>query len=317
MKVERRLLVVTGPMRSGTTLLGNMLHGGAKHRHRNLSFLPDTHTELRDITAFAAGETGQSSPLMNPSLPAEFFELWQLKAREVLPSFEAKALSLAPSPAPGVYGVKLTCLLPELQALIKTTSIAPKYLVMHRDPRDIFASALKRYGDIEEGPYLAFMNAAFTVDYEAISSWESVLPVSYERLVAEPRETLSSILRFVGLDPAGYDWQSLRAGLMTNSSFQDIGPNDAVSGVGLRPSVGRYRSLEKFHLDALAEVFAFGRQPSMRTRVQLHEEFFPRVIEVADRYGYRMDGLRRILRQRSWIIMPVVRKIRRLKSKRA
>ena len=304
---KRRLLVVTGPMRSGTTLIGNMLHGGARYRHPNLSFLPDTHTELRDLSAACA--EGLATPLMSPDLPEEYFVGWHAAAPAVLSAFEQKALAEAPAPDPRVFGVKLTCLLPEIEALRSDGLYDPKFVVMTRDPRDIFASALKRYGDREEREYLAFMNASFALDYERLRG-KDVLAVSYEDLVSDPRQTLSAVLAFAGLDPELYDWASLETGLMTNSSFLGIGPNDAIGGVGIKPSTGNHRSIEPLYRDALAEVFGLDGAPSLAKRIALHEEFFPRVIEIGERYGYRMAGLRATLRKKAGFLVPAALRIR-------
>jgi hypothetical protein len=305
-KEERSLLIVTGPMRSGTTLIGNMLHGGATYRHPNLSFLPDTHTEIRDLSIACAD--GLKTPLMNPGLPERYFETWRSMAPRVLSGFERKALLSAPAPDARVFGVKLTCLLPEIQAL-RSSVYRPKFVIMTRDPRDVFASALRRYGNIQEAPHLAFMNAAFAIDYQRMGSSPDVLTVSYERLVADPRDQLSKVLRFAGLDPDSYDWSSLDGQLMTNSSFQGIGPNDALTGVGIRPSIGNYSTLDKFYRNALAEVFRLERSPPLKTRLSLHEEFLAQVVEIGNRYGYRMAGLQSVLDERNGLLLSLAKRM--------
>lgn len=288
--MSERLVIITGPMRSGTTLLGNMLHGVERPRHPELSFAPDTVTDLREITPIAANDAGQVLPLMNPAPSRRFLDKWIQLAREALPAFKEKVFAIAPAPMASVYGGKLTGLLPEIVALNEIEGLDVRTLVLERDPRDIFTSALKRYGEGSESAALAFMNAALSLDYK-----ESQLPksmrVPYAQLVTKPRETLTEILHFVGLDPARYDWAALESGLISNSSFANIGPNDVVAGSGLRPSIGRYAELSAFHKSALAEIFELGARGDFKTRIEIYENFLPSVLNVAWRYGYAMHGL--------------------------
>jgi hypothetical protein len=292
-------------MRSGTTLLGNMLHGGARARHPELSFAPDTVTDLRDLTPIAASETGQALPLMNAHVSTAFIDRWAELARTALPVFKSKVLSVAPAPGASVYGGKLTGLLPEILALAKLDGLDVKTVVLERDPRDIFASALKRYGEGPESAALAFMNASLSLDYRD-AQMPNTMRVSYERLVTYPRETLNEVLRFIGLDSERYDWAALEGGLISNSSFSGIGPNDLVAGSGLKPSIGRHASLDAFHIAALAEFFETGRRGGLETRLQLYDRFLPEVISVGNRYGYAMDGLKAAAKRRVGIIVPLV-----------
>lgn len=292
-------------MRSGTTLLGNMLHGGSKARHPEISFAPDTITDIRDITPIAAAQSQQDLPLMNKHVSPEFFERWTALATEVLPGFESKVLAIAPSERPQIYGGKLTGLLPELLALSRMPELDSRFLILERDPRDIFASAIKRYGETPEAPLLAFMNAALTLDYANIELPNS-MRVSYGELVSRPAQTMGDILDFIGVDRATYDWPALDTDLISNSSFIGIGPDDLLTGAGIRPSIGQHRQLDPYFSGALAEFFAIGTRPPLRTRLKLHEEFLPEVLSVASRYGYAMDGLRASAAERRGFIVPLL-----------
>lgn len=303
--MRERVVIITGPMRSGTTLLGNMLHGGHRARHPNLSFAPDTVTDLRDVTPIAARETGQALPLMNVHVNADFLVRWTQIARAALPAFKAKVLAVAPAPTPTVYGGKLTGLLPELIALSAMEGLEVKTLILERDPRDIFASALKRYGDGGESAALAFMNAALTLDYQAAKIPNS-MRVSYERLVTHPKETLSAVLAFIGLNSDVYDWSALENGLISNSSFSGIGPNDLVAGSGVQPSIGRHANLDAFHRAALAEFLSVGPRANLETRLRLYEHFLPEVISVAARYDYAMHGLKSAAKQRIGVMIRLI-----------
>lgn len=303
--IQDRLVIVTGPMRSGTTLLGNMLHGGNRARHPELSFAPDTVTDLRDLTPIAAAQTGQALPLMNANPSKAFLDCWVDLARKALPGFKAKVLSVAPSPEPSVFGGKLTGLLPEIVALSKVQGLDVKTIILERDPRDIFASSFKRYGEGPESAALAFMNASLALDYRG-AQMPNTLRVAYERLVTRPRETLTEVLEFIGLDSGRYDWAALDGGLISNSSFSGIGPDDLVAGSGLQPSIGRHASLDAFHIAALAEFFGTGRRGGLKTRMQLYDRFLPEVIGIGNRYGYAMDGLKAAAEKRIGIVVPLV-----------
>jgi hypothetical protein len=282
-----------------------MLHGVDRARHPALSFAPDTVTDLRDLTPLAAASVNQSLPLMNEDVSEEFLAKWIELARSALPDFREKVAEIAPVERTEVFGVKLTGLLPELIALSRMTELDAKFIIMSRDPRDIFASALKRYGDTDEAYVLAFMNAALSLDYEQADIPNS-MSVSYEELVADPQTVLTQILDFVGLSPRLYDWEALANGLISNSSFAGIGPDDVIHGAGIQPSIGQHEALEAFYKSALAEFFRVGKRGSLRERAQIYDKFLPLVIQVAARYGYSMTGLKKAAEQRRGIILSLL-----------
>ena len=312
--IPMTLLIVSGPMRSGTTLLGNMLHGGATPRHPEISFAPDTFTELREVTTAVAATVGDAAPLMNPEPSESFTRAWVERASEIMPAFRRRVLEEVPAANPRVFGVKLTCLLPELVALQTMPEIATKVIVIYRDSRDVFASGLKRYGDVEEAPHFAFMNASFALDY-ATMKLQNSMSVFYEDLVADPSGTMQRVLVFIGVDPASYDWPALKSGLQNNSSYEGVGPNGAVSGVGIVPSIGRHREVSGFYLHALSEVFSVGERPPLLARLRIYEEFLPKVLSAGERYGYRMRGLRRVMEKRAGILVPAVLGAKRLTAR--
>lgn len=305
------LVILTGPMRSGTTLLGNMLHGGATARHSELSFAPDTVTDLRDVTPEAARVSGQRLPLMNRHVSSQFLDAWSKLAAAALPGFKDKVLQAAPVTAPRVYGGKLTALLPELIALSAMPGVTARFLIMQRDPRDIFASGFKRYGGEGEAGALAFMNAALSLDYREAEVPNS-MRVSYEALVEHPREQLSAVLQFIGLDAEKYDWSALDKGLISNSSFANIGPNDLVQGSGIKPSIGRHTATDEYHSAALAEIFEVGQRAGIATRIRIYEEFLPEVLRVGARYGYALDGLREAVKRRRGALIPLILSVKRI-----
>ena len=241
---------------------------------------------------------------MNMQVSEAFLDRWVALAKQALPVFEERVLEVAPAERAEVYGGKLTGLLPELVALSRIPGLSTRFLILERDPRDIFASALKRYGETPEGPYLAFMNASLSLDYAA-AHLPNAMRIHYARLVARPDETIGEILDFIGVERRAYDWPSIQSDLISNSSFIGIGPNDLLQGAGIRPSIGKHTALDPYHRAAFAEFFGLGPRPTLRTRIRLHEEFLPQTISLAQRYGYAMHGLTARAKQRRGMVIPM------------
>lgn len=307
------ILIVTGPMRSGTTLLGDLLHGGPEvgHRHPQLAFAADTVVDLRRFTDLARERTGTARPLMNAKAPQNFMDAWLACAAD--PSewgtFVRNIAVIAPTPeSPRVIGVKNTCLLPELKALAEQFGRRVKVIVLVRDPRDCVASAIARYEKINSGPAterdscLALMNASFSLDYmRANFPEEQFRLVRYEALVAQPVETMLSLMSFIDLDPSKYDADAIRDGkVMSNSSYSSVGPDDISRGSGVKPSIGNRGRLSADQLAAVEILFrdmmpAFGYQrgprPSFSQRLQFYRDTYPKIREYASALGYATDGM--------------------------
>ena len=316
--MPERLIVLTGPMRSGTTLLGDMLHAGVEggYRHPGLAFAPDRVTNLRTLTSRIATELGLKRALMNRNLPRAFFSAWiqQAQQKEFWGQFRQNILANAPTPMePAVIGVKNTSLLPELICLSRMKAIDAKFIIMFRDPRDCFASTLARYAkmyaqdpSVADGVHLSFMNVAFMLNYLALDRWlgalrHNVLFVSYERLVTEPEPTLRSVLSFIGVDSRSYDWDSIRQGrVIRNSSWRPIGVDDVEKDAGFVPSIGVHSVISQFHVGCIEELmspifkrFGYRRSTSMAygDRQQAHGEFLEGVRAAAAVLGYALEGL--------------------------
>jgi Sulfotransferase family len=287
-------------MRSGTTLMGNLLHGGGlKHRHPKLAFAPDSLTTLREITSLSSKKCAQSKPLMNPDVSTEFMNEWRKNFRDTVDEFIEQILMVAPVGTPEVFGVKATCLLPELLALSSVEGVSAKFIIMHRDPRDIFLSSAKRYGDDERRHHLAFMNASFSIDYKT-NHIPNSLHISYEDLVSNPTNVIQSVLDFIDLDSNEYDFSCIENDLINNSSFLDIGPDDVVKGSGIAPLrvVNHKELLGDFYSNAISELMGGvipnvkQSRPSLQTRINLYRDFLPQVYSSADQLDYGLQGLR-------------------------
>jgi hypothetical protein len=312
--VAENLVVLTGPMRSGTTLLCNLLHGGTEtgFRHPELAFAVDKVEDLRAVTNHVADQLGIKNARMNAELPTTFYSAWKerITQPEVWQAFRRNIIAHAPTPAePTMIGVKNTNLLPELLSLSELDHVRLKVLVMVRDPRDCFASSLTRYNKMyagdplaEVGPYLAFMNTSVLLDYQRLASRPfELMFVQYERLVTDTEATMRSILSYIGLDAERYDWKSVQDGRVTrNSSNRPIGVDDVEVDAGVVPSIGTFKNVPEFFVACIEELmgdvfkqFGYRRalSRSFATRRRIHEQFLPELRAVAHRYGYATKGV--------------------------
>jgi hypothetical protein len=234
------LIVLTGPMRSGTTLCGELLS-----KHPDVAFAPDTVVTLRQITAKAAEDTQIPCPSMNAKPSKAFLARWVSIAEVRLDEFREAILDAAPKRVgPKWLGVKNTCLLPELTALSVMPEVTLRVVVMLRDRGDCYASYLERYrkiySDTQRGHLLARLNNSFMARYVA---WKGLKHfIRYEDLTADPEEALSGAFKFIGLDPERYDWSAIQT-VSRNSSF--VGEVDAVEpNTGIVPSIGHTLGFE-------------------------------------------------------------------------
>jgi len=310
MMERRRILIVSGPMRSGTTMLSDLLHAGSRgFRHPKLAVAPDSLTSLRQITESvrSAGELA----LMDPEPSRKFIEDWSDRAEAAWPQFIADVKAAAPTPEePEVLGVKTTGLLPELLALARRLGERARFVIMIRDPRDIVSSSFARYkksnpdpSGFETGFTQALMNAAFLFNYEMCRGEKSFLFMRYEDLVADPEAALREILGHAGLDADEYDWQRLRAGdVISNSSFRDIGPDDTIERAGVDPSIGNFRRLSEEQLETTEALFRdfcrrwgykVGGWRLIATQVDVARTVAPAVAAEGSKYGYNLVGLNR------------------------
>jgi hypothetical protein len=147
-------LLVTGSMRSGTTLLGELLYSRYEKccRHPQLSFANDNINTLRELAAEYAqlqveGTAADAEQLVNDCVTALLVKkCWQDRTPGGLTGLlqnEINAVAPTPEALPLVHGVKTTGLFDDFQWMKRVLGQARQIMVF-RDPRDVLVSNLRR-----------------------------------------------------------------------------------------------------------------------------------------------------------------------------
>ncbi|KAA0577871.1 sulfotransferase [Azospirillum sp. B21] len=308
----RAFLLVTGPMRSGTTLMGELLYSRylAMPRHPELSFANDTVSLVRDFSARARRDTVPPVALMDTRRPipvpdGEGSSLWSRLVEAV-----TAAAPLAEPPS--VIGVKTTCLLGESALLRQILPVPVSTVLMLRDPRDVFASTLGRNRKLpgmtpEDALGTAAMNTAFLMNYHAALSASGrlgdALVIRYEDLIADVEGHIRRILAMVGLSAEQYDFASIQAGKVpSNSSRLNIGPDDAEPMHGIDPSSrGSFRTMlspDEIRLvecmtGPFMDAFGYPRMfaPDPGHDIRIMDSVAPLVTKIAHEHGYFLEPL--------------------------
>lgn len=250
-------LIVSGAMRSGTTLLGECLYSRYNKycRHPKLSFANDNILLLRELSARLRKQVTPEILVADPSAVIPFDqnvinEFNELPHGRDVNFFRYRLLreisDVAPCDRlPKVVGIKTTQLLAEYH-LMANFFEKTKFIIMMRDPRDVYASCLARNRKMFSGEQLArdiaLMNTLTQCNsYKFYNKSDdgNVKIVRYEDLVLNLSETLADVLVFLGLDTEGYDWESLKTVSSANSSYQT---QEVKTGSGIfATSIGKYQ----------------------------------------------------------------------------
>ncbi len=203
-------------MRSGTTLMGELLYSRAyrEPRHPHLAF---DNNEGRTVAAVGA----EGAP-----------------AAQDLAAIRSEILTLAPSRDPKVLGAKVTHrALAQIEAL---EAIFPKLVLVIcvRDPVAIYRSHRARRS-LSAAAALQICRA-INVNEALITARTDALIVEYDELVRRPELAIRRVLAAAGLDPDHYDWASLHQGrVAANSSFSSAGAAQFTLDHGLRRTRAR------------------------------------------------------------------------------
>lgn len=263
MNTTATFLLVTGSMRSGTTLLGELLYSRepSAQRHPQLAFDNDRVITVRNLSQrlrenAASGRIAAEDPYLpipfSPPLVARHFgnekeDLTESGAGELLAQkLQDEILFFAPSQEPArVFGLKSTHLFTEIDFLKRAF---PRVLtaVMVRDPRDVLASNQGRLDKFYPQTIVSrilLTILAYHYFLEARQNDPDVVVLRYEDLVREPVSHISNLLTAAGIDPQRYDWDSLKRGrVSSNSSWNDDQGIKMQANAGIfAKSVGTYR----------------------------------------------------------------------------
>ena len=244
---EPRFLLISGPMRSGTTLLTNLLYSaeGERPRHPALSVAPDSVDLLRRLGlaeragSVAAVQEGRINVQVERRQTGSSARAAALLRTALLGRIAFDAPTIA---APKVVGIKSTGLTSEYE-MAREAFADTRLVIAMRDPRDIVASNnLRHFGARSRADSLTSLaqildTLAFMDSPEAAGAYVAV----YERVVRDTEGEVRRLLRFLGVDEDAYDWGSLRDGVSDNSSYRQGGKlSDSGHGV-TTGSIGRWR----------------------------------------------------------------------------
>ncbi|MBX3575947.1 MAG: sulfotransferase [Rhizobiaceae bacterium] len=262
MNTADRFAIVTGTMRSGTSLLGHLLQKRADGRraHSDLAFDNDeSQLVANGFAAFrkeADPPVGYGDPFrrleLTPSMIHAFYG--EAAAPTEADSYarfrhdlEADILRLAPAgPPPLVFGMKRTSMNYELD-LMRALYPDLRLIFTVRDPRDVFLSHSKRVQSDQDNGYslliISYIIANFRMLERLAAENTPHLVVRYEDLVADTETAMRQVIDFIGLDAAGYDFAEVTSNdIPSNSSFNEKAGADFLAGQGINlGSVGRYR----------------------------------------------------------------------------
>ena len=245
--VDGKVFFVTGTMRSGTSLLSDLLYSRLTRtrRHPDVVFSMEGMPTFRHGLMMLRNSKPYRASVEDPAWLPTFGRT--VNIGDVLVSSEVElatemvrqlrerlaSVTRCPIEATTRFGVKYTGIRNEF-----------RLVVMIRDPRDVVAS--HKFRTLSQAPTRNLsiihdiLNMARFAERHADDP--AVLVLRYEDLVADQRGQMERVLTFLNLDPGAYDWASLDKGVLSNSSFGDDAPGGRVKVVsGVAAAASRYK----------------------------------------------------------------------------
>jgi LPS sulfotransferase NodH len=221
-------LLVSGTMRSGTTLLGEMLDSGVYpdiQRHPDIIFHNEKIMEIRKLQNLHFKEKGliSTSTKLDIGIVQKVFEKSVDETRGSADVIMHRMLKrkICKGENPQVYGAKFTNLFAEM-CLFEGASIDTKMVLLVRNPLDVLCSSMVRQGLVSDrATYMSILVQVLSNYYFHLANKDNpqILTIKYEDLVSKHKATLGSVLDFINVDKDKYNWDSLNTHLATNSSF--------------------------------------------------------------------------------------------------
>jgi len=328
-RIAETFLLVTGSMRSGTTLLGEMLYSrNGQGRHPDLAFDNDRIGLVRELARHhRESDAGNTDWLLEdpfrafePDRAALCATLGIEPGEQSLDELRASFASRLSAEIigvtgyagnPKVIGLKCTHLFQEIDFLRR---FFPKVhaVILARDPRDILASNLGRVG-LGREYHTAFMVLGTLLGYQRyiarLARKEDVMVVRYEDLVHFPAQTMEKVLAFAGLDPRRYEWRVLEGKkLASNSSFTEKRGDEMQEMHGIdRESIGNFRTfLSPFHqysvellMGGYMQQFGYGREiePTPKLQKAFTSILLPDLLRALDANRISSEALLERLRE--------------------
>lgn len=271
---ELVFVVVTGSMRSGTSLIGHLLQHGRRgdRAHRDLAFDNDTSRFVVDLFEAVRLETNPvalyGDPFREVRLTKEMLERFYgcpvanfaAGVDKLRADLRSEIERLAPAGGePKFIGLKRTSMNYEI-AIIRELFPKLRSIFTVRDPRDTFISHAKRVQSDQAAGYSLLILSYILGNYYAIArhlkSDVATHVIKYEDFVARPTAYTTKLLEFIGMDSTVYDWDYLTgSGFPSNSSYNKGKGIEFVGGHGISgESVGRFQSMVSPDIVAFIEL---------------------------------------------------------------
>jgi hypothetical protein len=281
--VPVKVIVVTGSMRSGTSLLGHLLQKrpDGSRAHPDLVFDNDESRFVVDLFAAVRAAVdppiGYGDPYRAVRLDERVAGALETAAFGAGDRLQERLVSeiatmAPPGPPPVAVGLKRTSMNYELGILRSLfPEVRPIFTV--RDPRDVFVSHVRRL-DTKPDSGNALLILCYILSNHAMirrlrGDGLPVHVVRYEDLASAPRRVMEEVVGFAGLSLAGYDFEGLTtSAIPSNSSFNEGAGRRFVDGKGISgDAVGRFQSHlggevgEFVELLCAPVIAAYGYQP--------------------------------------------------------
>ncbi len=255
--IQGKVFFVTGTMRSGTSLLSDLLYSRLTRtrRHPDIVFSMEGMPTFRHGLMMLRNSKPYRASVQDPAWLPTFGRTVDVGevtvsnhdelAMEMVRQLRERLASVTRCPIEAMtrFGVKYTGIRNEF-LLFREQFPDARLVVMVRDPRDVVAS--HKFRTLSQPPTRNLsiihdiLNMARFAEHHVDDP--TVLVLRYEDLVADQRGQMERVLTFLDLDPNAYDWASVDKGLLSNSSFGDDAPGGRVKVVsGVAAAASRYK----------------------------------------------------------------------------
>jgi hypothetical protein len=236
-KSDGAFLLVSGTMRSGTSLLADLFYSRATNSMRH----PDIAFSMEGMPYFRKAQiefwSDEKNKLVEYNLEGECYfpekgMMDQDKNELILDqaaffsnffcALKGKILSVCGAVStPKVWGLKYTNAFRWFDYLSEFEPEA-KLILSIRDPRNIYSSSLVRKNfPTLEARFDILISVLVLHEYIFLNSTNKrIKVVKYEDVVRDVETTINDLLVFLNLSPADYNWKDMREnGVLKNSSF--------------------------------------------------------------------------------------------------
>jgi hypothetical protein len=252
--LNMNLFLISGTMRSGTSLLADLLYSRLNRCARH----PEVVCSMEGVPAFRKQVEKLNEIFENRSANECIENKDTVFRQQVEAHSERRFISTIISDLRNVcgkicghelnlstrFGVKYTNLWKAYEVLRGHCSECRLILTI-RDPRDVFAS--HKYRKFQSPPLshfsIIFDMLSLHSYIEKLVARQDVIVLKYENLASAPREEIVRVLEFLGVEVELFDWSALNSDILNNSSFH-INKKSGAIGVACGVQSPRPRYLD-------------------------------------------------------------------------